>query len=229
MNEEFDSYLNKLDHLKNLSESFNNIVDIVGKDTLGISNAAMREMQQAQIENANAALAVAKSQMEANETAHAQVLSQYEAAGGDANADNPFKEALKEAESALQESQTEFMSRWETALTAAADAFKSHVEMIAEEFSESMGGIYGTLEEMQTAFDRQKQIGELYFQNYKKVYEVSKLNRQISKDIAKTDNVKAQRELSKLAAEVNAYNKDDMKMSEYDLGYLQKKYELLQA
>jgi hypothetical protein len=32
-----------------------------------------------------------------------------------------------------------------------------------------------------------------------------------------------------LAAELNAYNKEDVKMSEYDLGYLEKKYALLQA
>jgi predicted nucleic acid-binding Zn-ribbon protein len=140
-----------------------------------------------------------------------------------------FADAMEAAEKNLASASENFYETWETALTAAADAFKQNVELIAEEFDKSVSGIYNSLEEMQTAFDRQKEISELYFQNYKKVYEISKLNRQISKDLAKTDNVKAQRELNNLAAEINAYNKDDAKMSEYDLGYLQKKYELLQA
>jgi hypothetical protein len=44
MNEKFEDYLNKLEHLQSLSESYNNIIDIIGKDTLGISNAALRQM-----------------------------------------------------------------------------------------------------------------------------------------------------------------------------------------
>jgi hypothetical protein len=74
-----------------------------------------------------------------------------------------FRDAMKEAEASLQDAQSNFMERWETALTAAADAFKANVELIAEEFSNSVSGIYDSIEEMQGAFERQKEIGELYF------------------------------------------------------------------
>jgi hypothetical protein len=74
-----------------------------------------------------------------------------------------FKEAMEEAEAALTEASENFYSQWENALETAADAFKQNVELIAEEFDKSVSGIYDSLDDMQTAFDRQAEIGELYF------------------------------------------------------------------
>jgi hypothetical protein len=53
--------------------------------------------------------------------------------------------------------------------------------------------------------------------------------RDINKSLDETDNIKAQKELNSLLAEVNEYQKAGKEMSQYDIDYLQKKYELMLA
>jgi hypothetical protein len=54
-----------------------------------------------------------------------------------------------------------------------------------------MSGIYGSFEKMQEAYDQQKEISQRYVSNYQKIYELSKLNRDLNKSITETDSVKA--------------------------------------
>jgi hypothetical protein len=53
--------------------------------------------------------------------------------------------------------------------------------------------------------------------------------RNINKSLDETDNIKAQKELNSLLKEVNEYQKVGKEMSQYDIDYLQKKYELMLA
>jgi predicted nucleic acid-binding Zn-ribbon protein len=75
------------------------------------------------------------------------------------------------------------------------------------------------MERQQTAADRFLDAG-------KQQYELSKLNRQLQKDLDKTDNIKAQKELLALQQEIEDYQTNGVNMSERDLEALQKKYEL---
>jgi dsDNA-specific endonuclease/ATPase MutS2 len=54
-----------------------------------------------------------------------------------------------------------------------------------------MAGTYGSLEELQKAFEQSNEVSERYVEDYKKIYELSKLNRDITNSIDETDNVKA--------------------------------------
>ena len=61
-----------------------------------------------------------------------------------------------------------------------------------------MSGAFGSLEKLQEAFDRQKEIDDLYVDDYKKIYELTKLTRDINKSIDETDNIKAKQALKDL-------------------------------
>jgi dsDNA-specific endonuclease/ATPase MutS2 len=83
------------------------------------------------------------------------------------------------------------MDSWNSALEMAGEAFENNVERIIDKFDEAMGH----LEEKMNWFDKLQAQNEIFYKDYEKTYEISKLNRQISESIDNTDNVKAQRAL----------------------------------
>jgi hypothetical protein len=80
----------------------------------------------------------------------------------------------------------------------AADAFDQAVERTIANFEKAISGTYGSLESLMTAFDRHSEINERYVEDYKKIYELSKLNRDITNSIDETDSIKAKQALKKL-------------------------------
>ena len=227
-NEKLQENADIVDHYGSMIEHYKNIVDIVGKDNLGISDETMAMMRQAQVENANDALRISKATMDANKETLEQMKAARERAT-DPDDIAKWDEQIKHAEETLRESTEEFMGDWETALQAAADAFGEDVQQIAENFSEAVSGIYKNLEELQEAFDRQKEVNDRYLEGYEKTYEISKLNRQIAQSIDKTDNIGSQKELRDLQKQLLAMNEAGVEVSQKDIEYMQKKYDLMIA
>jgi hypothetical protein len=56
MNEEMNREVEAIDHFSDMLQSYRDIIDLVGKDNMGISNAMLQEMSRANVENASAAL-----------------------------------------------------------------------------------------------------------------------------------------------------------------------------
>ena len=223
VNDKYQEQQDVLEQLTSTMEHYNNIVSILGKDSLGISNELIKNMNKARLEINKTSIATLKNEYEALAQMEKEQAALYEA--------NPeaYEESYKEIVEQAREKQEELNKALTEGLQSTVDVFKSSLEMVAENFEKAMSSTYKTIDEMQKAFDRQKTLGELYLQDYKKTYEISKLNRQITEDMAKMDNTKAKRELNRLAAEVTAFGREDVKMSQYDLGLMQKKYEVLKA
>ena len=241
-NEKLDTGIEKIQHANNLLNSYKNIIDLVGKDNLGISDDLMKQMRQATVSTSINSIEASRAKKEANESAvedykreRAKAQARYDAAvaaGDEAAAEAAQKsidhwdDQIEKGEALVRESTEEFMSSWEEGLQACADAFSANMEDIADSFSESVSGTYGTIDDMIEAFDRLQTVNDRYVKGYQKTYELNKLNRQIMKDIDSTDNVKAQRMLADLQSEVNSYQAEGVEMTKYDLEYMQKKYDL---
>ena len=196
-------------------QSFQNIVDIVGKDRLGLDDAFMDSM--AERNKKIAADAVTADRM-AYETAEAEY--QKAVASG-----NFTDKELKEMYAAVQDAQTQFMDSWASALETAAEEFDNKVQRIIETYSKAMGD----LEHKADQLAKKKEIDDFFLKDYEKTYEISKLSRQITESMNKTINSKGKQDLANLNAEILEYQKQGKEMSDYDLQYLQKKYELTQA
>ena len=113
-----------------------------------------------------------------------------------------------------------FLTAWEEALQASRDAFLANVELELDLMEEKMAGAYGSFESMQEAFDRNSEINDRYLEDYERVYELSKLSRDLEKKMDETSNIKAKKELAKLQEEILFYQEEGRKMSDYDLEYL---------
>ena len=76
------------------------------------------------------------------------------------------------------------------------------------------------------AYERQSKVDEVYVDDYEKIYQLSKLSREISKSIDDTSQVKNKEKLKKLQDEIVKKQEQGVKLSQYDLDYLEKKYQL---
>jgi hypothetical protein len=66
----------------------------------------------------------------------------------------------------------------------------------------------------------------MFLDDYAKIYELSKLSRDINKTIDDTESLGGKKKLKGLLEDINKLQEDGVEMSQYDLEYLQKTYDL---
>ena len=222
----YDDSLEKYELLTSTLSHYKNIVDIVGKDALGVNNDILDQLTQAEATAANTQLQISKKKYDQlkqdREEAERQLAN---AAEGSLNA-TYWAEQLKTLQDMENDALQKMNDNWATALEAAAAVLENNTTRIMESFEKSMSGLYGSFDRMQEAFDQQSELNAQYLADYKKVYELSKLTRNIQNQIDNTDSIAAKRTLRELQEEITELQESGTEMSEYDLEYLQKKYDL---
>lgn len=226
--EDMDKGIAKIDHLNSITDTYKNIVDILGAGVLGISNELIEDLNKASVKQSTNALKVAQSELEALKEARAKTLA-IDTEGWSEDALREHQQTLDEMEESIMAAEEKAMSYWEQALQAATDAWHTSVTHIVDEFEDKIAGAMGSLSELQESFDRASEIDSRYVEEYEKIYELSKLTRQINKDIDASDNLHVKQELRDLAEEIAEIEASGAKMSEYDLKNLQRRYELKKA
>jgi hypothetical protein len=111
-------------------------------------------------------------------------------------------------------------NNWAAALQTAADVFAEETAIILENFESSLAGTFSSFDRMQEVFGQQSELNSQYVADYKRIYELSKLTRDIQNQIDNTDSIAAKSELKDLQAEINELQESGTEMSQYDLDYL---------
>lgn len=225
--EKVDAGISSIEHYGNILGSFRNIIDIVGKDTLGISNTFMNNLAQGTVDNAINKLEGTKKAYETIVKAREEAsnkLAEAEARKDDASA-KMWKDTLDQINEEIQSSSEEMMSAWEDALSGIAEQFENTMNDLINTFNNS---IYspGGLDALGDDFQRQQDSADLLLDDYQKIYELSKLNRDVNKSINDIDSLSGKQKLKKLLEQINDLQEDGNEMSKYDLEYLQKTYDL---
>lgn len=228
---ELDKQIEKIEHLQSVTESYRNIIDIVGKDYLGITNEMMSALNQAQVDMAINNLTSTKAKLNGMKNARAEAQAALEEAISDDNEDliKFWQDTLEEIDEDIRSAEQDYMTSWEEALQEAARIFEESVSASLEKFTDALAGEMKSLDALQSEFDRQRKAAERYLPEYKQIYELSKLTRDINKANDETDNVKAKQEYKKLLEEINEIEESGREISEYELKQLQAKFELKQA
>ena len=210
-----------------LINNYKNIIDIVGKDKLGIDDATLKSMEQASQAVASASLDNAKKQKETTEAALGEARSKKNLYKEGSEMYEFWAAREEELSKQLDEDTASFMSAWENALTTAYETFAAETERAVKKFSDTLAGTkFDSMDELSKEFEWQKEASDRYLESYEKAYELSKLNRKIQKDIDSSDNVRAQKIMRDMQAEIAAKQADGVEMSQHDLEILQKKYDL---
>lgn len=231
LTEEMDLQIEKIEHLQSVTESYRNIIDIVGKDYLGISEDMMGALNQAQVDMAINNLTATKAKLDGMKDARAEAQRALEeaTANGDEDLVEFWQETLEEIDGEIRDAEEDYMSSWEDALQEAADAFEESITLSLEKFTDALAGEMESLDALQSEFDRQREAAERYLPEYKQIYELSKLTRELNKATDETDSVKAKQEYKALLEEINEIEESGREISEYELKQLQAKFDLKQA
>lgn len=227
-NEKIDRNINKLDHLKNVTESYRNIVDLVGKNNFAGGAETIAKLNESAVHQAGnyAQANIANrdriaAQLQTTRDAYAKqkdTISEEER--------KMWEDTIKEMEDQLDEAEEAAMSSIEAWMEAINQQFIDSVSATMDKFSSAVAGKFANLNELSEAFERQQTANDRYLESYEKIYEFSKLNRDIEKSIDNTSNIKAKKELANLQAEINELEESGAEVSEYQMENLRKRYEL---
>ena len=224
----YDNISEKFDNMSNTVKHYRNVVDLVGKETLKINDETLTEMNKTEQALANAGVKNSRAKYDkiAEDRAKAEAGLADAIAKGDEAAQAKWKNTLKEIDSMEQEALQEMNDSWAAALEVAAQILEDNTQRIMDSFAKSMAGIYGSFDRMSEVFGQQSELNAQYVADYKKIYELSKLTRNIQNQIDNTDSVAAKQTLKDLQQEITELQASGTKLSQYDLDYLQKKYDL---
>ena len=106
--------------------------------------------------------------------------------------------------------------------------FTMTVERIINEFNEAIYAV-GGLEGLSNEFSRQQEIADIMVDDYQKIYELSKLNRDVQKSLDDTKIIAGKQKLIQLQEKINNLQSEGVEISQYDLEYLQAEYDLRMA
>lgn len=226
-NEKLTAGIDIIDSYSSVLEHFKNIVDIVGQDTLGLNETFMKNLSQTTVDNSINKVKAAKAAMESTMAAQekAQKSLDEARARGDEKSQKMWEDTLKQIDEDARSAQDNFLQAWEDALNGLADQFEQTVDRVVKNFNKTVYDM-GGLEGLANDFSKQKEDSDMMLDDYQKIYELSKLSRDINKTIDDTDIISGKQKLKKLLEQVNDLQADGVKMSQYDLEYLQKTYDL---
>ena len=225
--EKLNNNIDKVQHYQTVISSFRNMIDIVGKDTLGITSKMMQDLSQKEVDGAIDNLKATKTTYEAIVKARQEAEDQLNAAQDEASK-KMWQDTLDHIDEEMQSASETMMQAWEDALQGLADAFENSVNDIVDTFNKSIYQ-FGGLEGLSNDFSKAQDNADLMLDDYQKIYELSKLNRDINKTIDDTDSISGKQKLKKLLQQINDIQEDGNEMSKYDLEYLQKTYDLRKA
>ena len=225
--EKLEEGIEKFDYFGTILESYQSIIDIVGKDTLGISDSLINTLSQASVDNAINEVEATRDAYKALQQAQIDAERELEKAKarGDEQSISFWESTLNEIQQNAEDAHEEMLDSWEEALNKIVEQFEASIQTAVDAFNEAVYQL-GGIEALSEEFDRQKEMADMYLDDYQKIYELSKLNRDVNNSIDDTDSLAGKQKLKKLLGEINKLQADGVKMSEYDLEYLQAEYDL---
>ena len=227
-NEEIDKAENKLEQNAQLMEHYRNVIDIVGRKTLGITSKFIKDYNIKQLDNDLAQLSASYAQL--NEQREAiSALEQAIMRETSEETKALMQKELDDMRDALNEQVEDTAQKWEDCMRGIQEAYEDTVSVALDDWQTKMAGLAGSADMLQLSFDMATDIDDNYLDDYDKIYELSKLSADINNSIDDTDNIQSKEDLIALMEKVNELNESDADISQYTVDVLRARYELLKA
>lgn len=230
LNDNVRSSIDLFDHYNQLLSSLKNITDLQGIKLTTELKAARKEIDQIMFQNT-------QNNIQSENENYKRLVSEVKdlrikiANTQDETLKKAWEEQLKTAEEQLRTSEQNMLSLWETGLDQAKNIFEQALQDAVDVYESAIAGMYGTVDELEKAWDQQKKNDDFYVKDFEKYYQIQKLQRSITKDLdaaARAGN-KQNQGLKKLYNDLNAAREDGVELSSYDLDIYAKRYEYEKA
>ena len=226
INEEVDKQIDHIEKLSSVAEHYKNIADIVGKDRVGVSDALMEDLDDTVVQAANAKLDADTKRLETLQASREELLAKMgDTAQYGENAQKQFKKDLDKLNEEIDAAHEEWASSFEDAVNATVEAYNNALDRAMEKAKTAIG-ITDSLEGLK---DFIKSVDEITVKDTDKIYNLTKISRDIDKTLAGTDSLKGRKELLAMQERINQAMKDGTKYTQADLDILQKELELRKA
>ena len=217
---QMDTYIEKIEFCQKITKSYMNIVDILGKKSLGITNEMLRTFNTESVTQAINNEAAAKAKMDSIQAQLMESQARLAQASGELE-QKYWNEIIEEQEKELISATENFHQAWEDALQANLEAFENNIELVIEDFSNAVGD----LNAMKAEWDLQKSLTDMWEPEYERWHQLSDLINDINKSVDENENLKYKQDLLDLETEIEQLQEQEAKLSEYDLNYLRLRYE----
>lgn len=226
--EDLDKATRPIERAASALENYVAIIDIIGRDALGVTDAIATELDNAAIAVAHSATISAKAKVDTlqNERDEVQRLYDEAMAQGLTEMAYKWKIVLEEMDEEIAAATDDFNSKWQEELTKAREAFENTVERIKQSMLDAFAGFIGSWSVLKDSLEYAKTATDRFVPQYKEIYELSKLNRDIMKSIDNTSNIKNKQALRDLQKEINELEQHSGEISQYDLDNARRRYEL---
>ena len=226
--EDLDKATRPIERAASALENYAAIIDIIGRDALGVTDAIATELDNAAIAVAHSATMAAKAKVDTlqNERDEVQRLYDEAMAQGLTEMAYKWKIVLEEMDEEIAAATDDFNSKWQEELTKAREAFENTVERIKQSMLDAFAGFIGSWSVLKDSLEYAKTAADRFVPQYKEIYELSKLNRDIMKSIDNTSNIKNKQALRDLQKEINELEQHSGEISQYDLDNARRRYEL---
>lgn len=226
--EDLDKATRPIERAASALENYVAIIDIIGRDALGVTDAIATELDNAAIAVAHSATIAAKAKVDTlqNERDEVQRLYDEAMAQGLTEMAYKWKIVLEEMDEEIAAATDDFNSKWQEELTKARETFENTVERIKQSMLDAFAGFIGSWSVLKDSLEYAKTAADRFVPQYKEIYELSKLNRDIMKSIDNTSNIKNKQALRDLQKEINELEQHSGEISQYDLDNARRRYEL---
>ena len=223
--DEIDKQIERLDTYTSMLDHLNNIIDLSGRSMLDMG--LKTQIGATKVETMLGKMKSLKGQMDGltKATKEAQAALADRQADGDTSSVKFWENQVEILKQETEKASDEFLASWEETLEAAQDLFEMRVEMAVAVLSNALSP-FETLEDFQDKYEKAKTINEEYLDDAERLYELNKLNRQLNLQLADANDLLAKQKLRDIQQEIHDLQADGVQMSQYDLEYLQKKYDL---
>lgn len=223
--DEIDKQIERLDTYTSMLDHLNNIIDLSGRSMLDMG--LKTQIGATKVETMLGKMKSLKGQMDGltKATKEAQAALADRQADGDTSSVKFWENQVEVLKQETEKASDEFLASWEETLEAAQDLFEMRVEMAVNILSNALSP-FETLEDFQDKYEKAKTVNEEYLDDAERLYELNKLNRQLNLQLADANDLLAKQKLRDIQQEIHDLQADGVQMSQYDLEYLQKKYDL---
>lgn len=231
LNEKVQDSYDFFSHYNTLLESYRNIADLntaaIGKE----SRELIRMLDNSMLRNSQNALRSSKQiydKLVEDRQIAQQKLQEAEEQGliGEADA---YRDLIEDIDGQIRDAQEQWLADWEDGLEKAKDILERSVEDAVKNYEELLAPLYGSLDALNDVYEMRKEVDADYVQDYEKLYQLNKLNRDLEKTLNDVQGIQNRKQLLALQEKINKLQKDGTKMSEYDLEVLEKEFEVQQA
>lgn len=227
MTERFDEAEGRFETYGSVLEHFSDTMELLGMNTKDF--ATYQKLLQQRMDTSIATIDNNKKRLDTYNQALAETKEALARAVEQGDQENIlfWQEKVRELETASEEAYEAFISSWQSTIEAATEFFESKVEAIIQHFKDNL--FVDGLDAMADKLDKVNDVRERYLDDFDRWYEISKLNREIDKEIDDTSNLSAKRRLADFQKEILKYQEEGALMSQYDLDHTRARYELLLA